>query len=109
MDAELKGKWVKALRSGKYKQGAGYLNSVRGFCCLGVLCDISGLGKWHDIPTVDMECRQYVFDDARSRTTIPPVLAVTMGLPSLIIGPLVNMNDDGETFAKIADFIEANL
>jgi len=42
-------RWVKALRSGKYKQIRGALNNGKGFCCLGVLCDISkkDLGiKW---------------------------------------------------------------
>lgn len=37
-------KWVKALRSGKYKQGVGYLCRVNSkgkkHCCLGVLTDI---------------------------------------------------------------------
>ena len=34
-------KWVKALRSGKYKQGKGYLNRYNDtFCCLGVLCEL---------------------------------------------------------------------
>lgn len=33
-------KWVKALRSGKYKQTKYKLQDHRGFCCLGVACDI---------------------------------------------------------------------
>lgn len=33
--------WIKALRSGKYKQGKWTLrNHNNSFCCLGVLCDI---------------------------------------------------------------------
>lgn len=34
-------KWVKALRSGDYKQGRGLLCENDKFCCLGVLCDIA--------------------------------------------------------------------
>lgn len=34
-------KWVDALRSGKYKQGKGYLHKDDCFCCLGVLCDLA--------------------------------------------------------------------
>jgi hypothetical protein len=49
-----KAKLVKALRSGKYPQTRGVLSRVlatgtgvpAGQCCLGVACDISGLGKW---------------------------------------------------------------
>ena len=38
---------VEALRSGRYKQGRNALRNQKGrFCCLGVACDISGLGKW---------------------------------------------------------------
>lgn len=31
--------WIKALRSGKYKQITGRLAKDGGFCCLGVLCE----------------------------------------------------------------------
>jgi hypothetical protein len=35
-------KWVKALRSGKYKQGTGTLLTANGrHCCLGVLTDLA--------------------------------------------------------------------
>lgn len=33
-------KWVKALRSGEYKQTRGMLQNNKGFCCLGVACKI---------------------------------------------------------------------
>lgn len=44
---ELKAKWVKALRSGEYKQGHGSLcrradDGSYSFCCLGVLEDVAG-------------------------------------------------------------------
>ena len=39
-------KWVKALRSGKYKQAEAVLRDDVGFCCLGVACDISQIGEW---------------------------------------------------------------
>ena len=45
MKKDVAKKWVKALRSGKYKRGEGYLkqynkkNEVR-HCCLGVLCEL---------------------------------------------------------------------
>ena len=46
MDLKIKNRWVKALRSGKYKQTKNILNGQGNFCCLGVLCDISGQGEW---------------------------------------------------------------
>jgi hypothetical protein len=30
--------WVEALRSGRYQQGSGTLQSAKGYCCLGVAC-----------------------------------------------------------------------
>lgn len=41
-------KWVKALESGRYKQGKKRLKTRTGnYCCLGVLCAISRLGKFN--------------------------------------------------------------
>jgi len=45
MKKEIAKKWVRALRSKKYKRGAGYLKVVRKngearHCCLGVLCEL---------------------------------------------------------------------
>lgn len=34
-------KWVRALRSGAYEQGKGYMRSNEGYCCLGVAMDIA--------------------------------------------------------------------
>ena len=48
MDAEIKTKWIKALRSGEYKQGEKYLNQDNKFCCLGILCDIFAKEKDND-------------------------------------------------------------
>lgn len=41
MKADIKDRWVSALRSGDYKQGTQCLLSESGnYCCLGVLCDL---------------------------------------------------------------------
>lgn len=47
MKAVWKKRWLKALRSGEYKQGVGYLKNGDEFCCLGVLCDLAGV-RWKD-------------------------------------------------------------
>ena len=43
---EAQEEWLVALESGEYKQGRGRLRDDNGFCCLGVACDLSGLGEW---------------------------------------------------------------
>lgn len=41
MNQIIKDKWLKALRSGEYKQGYGHLRQDDGcFCVMGVLCDL---------------------------------------------------------------------
>ena len=40
MNANAK-KWVRALRSGKYKQGREWLRAGDTFCCLGVACELA--------------------------------------------------------------------
>lgn len=41
MDKKVKKAWLKALRSGEYKQGrAALVNNNNEFCCLGVLCNL---------------------------------------------------------------------
>ena len=41
MNKRVKTQWIKALRSGKYKQGRGSLRNLDNtYCCLGVLCDL---------------------------------------------------------------------
>lgn len=98
MDAELKRKWVEALRSGEYEQGRLKLNSHGRYCCLGVLCDVAGL-KW-------LRCSELGFIPAGDH--IHQHL-VRFGIANES-SDLVDMNDNqGKTFAEIADYIEANL
>ena len=40
--------WLDALRSGKYTQGFGGLNTHGTFCCLGVACDVYAPDKWEE-------------------------------------------------------------
>jgi hypothetical protein len=42
MKKEIKAKWLKALRSGRYKQCEGYLHTGKGYCCLGILAKVQG-------------------------------------------------------------------
>ncbi len=50
MNANIKKIWLKALRSGEYEQTTTRLCRPRsdgvGFCCLGVLCDLSDDCPW---------------------------------------------------------------
>lgn len=101
-------KWVKALRSGKYKQGADALYANGKHCCLGVLCAIS---PWKNnytkmkscggdymnsvLPEKVMEWSDMYDKDGGSRSC-------------RFQTNLTSMNDDGKSFEYIANYIEEN-
>jgi len=97
MDAQLKAKWVEALRSGKYQQTTNYLKSDNGYCCLGVLCDIQG---------ADFDAIKEEFGSLSLAYNPKQYLGK---VDELISHDLAQMNDNGKSFLEIADYIEKNL
>lgn len=107
MNADIKRKWVEALRSGEYKQGRQQLRTASDeFCCLGVLCDVVGV-RW----VQDAKLRGYMAetDDDESGLWLPDGLG--LGIENLDIeeGILAKMNDGGASFSEISDYIEAHI
>jgi hypothetical protein len=128
MDSSLKQKWVRALRSGKYKQASGQLKTEDGFCCLGVLCDVYDPSNWIVADDLDLgEDNQewhYKISMRGGYTSImkdvlPEEIADAAGLsrqnPEVPYGidggmsSLAVINDSGASFAQIADLIETHL
>lgn len=106
--------WVEALRSGKYQQALDDLRDNTGaMCCLGVACEISGLGQWDG-------SGRYVTDHDRHSGELNPNSDMTDWL-GLANGAgsfgsvnehdrresLAHLNDTGKSFSEIADIIEA--
>ncbi len=99
LDPEFKAKWVAALRSGEYHQAHNalckyYRNREYAYCCLGVARSVLG-------------------SDAKELLNGPSyggsILSV-LGLDIKARKFLAHMNDDdGKSFAEIADYIEAHL
>lgn len=130
MPRELRDKWVQALRSGEYRQDTKALMQQPifdepGYCCLGILCMVSGLGvlkpgcftyrnpeydhstggtQWDDDDVVllpEVELQDEELDDT---------LRKTFGLSNDNHGRLIEMNDyEKKSFAEIADWIEDNI
>ena len=94
MYKEWKEKWVKALRSGKYRQCTGRLERNKKYCCLGVL-------------------RNLINPDSRLEQKGEHVLHTRhlnyVGLHHDTQESLAQRNDDGWSFRKIADYIEQRL
>lgn len=108
---ELKDKWLAALRSGDFKQGRGYLcpksyNSKNlHYCCLGVLAEISGC--FAKVKDVDL-CTLYEYegDSATDKLYFNGKYVILKGSTQ---NTLIAMNDSGQSFGHIADWIEANI
>lgn len=115
LSKKFKDRWVKALRSGKFKQGYGYLcefdsngeNPI--YCCLGVACVIGG------IHPSDIECYTTITDAIGNISKIPKILIDDYNSNPLIT-KLVNFNDGNikknqtpKSFKWIAAWIERNL
>lgn len=107
MNKDLKKLWVEALRSGKYKQTKGRLQSADGnaYCCLGVL--------EHCVMGVEYgpQYRRDANPDMLLYFVKNPKKATCKKADLLSTGvQFWFMNDHkGMTFTEIADYIEANL
>ena len=135
MDAELKSKWVAALRSGDFKQGEGMLHNPKedSYCCLGVLCKVMG-AEWKSVsgtvPDEDEEDghRYYSYDhvpvlddrllSSNDDEELSNAFASEIGIEDQ--RQLVTLNDgrgkpgepnykESQPFSVIADYIEKNL
>lgn len=121
MKPEIKTKWADALRSGTYVQGKHSLRIKSAdphipdsFCCLGVLCDIVNPDKWVFALGSSLD---YEFDGLTG--DLSDQTRVLAGIPPddhfAVIGSdpvyhLIQLNDqEGKSFAQIADYIEENL
>lgn len=96
-------RWAEALRSGEYKQGTLQLKSSEGYCCLGVLCEISGLNYSGSFasPPLGVQTWAGLVPDG--------VEPMPLKISQMKAGgrPLYQLNDDDYlTFDQIADIIE---
>jgi hypothetical protein len=129
-------KWIKALRSGKFKQGRGTLkqyNSKRQaqHCCLGVLCDLYNQDMKKNKKKTLLEKvyhNDYYFSNGYSRFAgkkwyLPKNVMKWAGLKNslgkfyiedfdndLYLGEnsLADLNDTGKKFKTISNIIEKN-
>ena len=110
MKENIKQEWLTALRSGKYSQAKRSLKTKDGYCCLGVLCDIAGEGKWRRHQTPDLLV-EYFYDgyETSMESLLPSQLMDDLELGDDDAETLWTMNDGGATFLQVADYIEDNL
>lgn len=110
MKPDLKREWVKALRSGEYRQTTRRLHDDNGFCCLGVLADIAVDGYWaRDEDVGDWILVDEGNGERMSEGLIDLNVASKIGVKKYQ-EKLANLNDLNQlTFPQIADWIEENI
>ncbi len=102
-----KDRWVKALRSGNYKQGTGILFSEHGeFCCLGVAGDMCGIPR---TTLVEEPFLDGTLDKIAKEHKVPKVLRMDNSDPQSLTAILSRFNDKGKSFKWIAGYIQKNL
>ena len=127
-------KWVKALRSGKFKQGRGTLKQYNRqgdaqHCCLGVLCELYNQDmvkkKKKKLSEKVISSDSYhhssflhgFVEFNRSRDYLPKKVTEWAGIENNLgcfvyknhkDGCLADLNDDGTRFKSIANIIEKN-
>ena len=126
MDKEFVKSWVKALRSGDYKQEFGRLRSEWSYCCLGVACDLDDHVEWSDDgnAVVGLEVRRQslpkvtfkkIKDEPKEsglRISVSTIskfkdrVKLQTGLSTDKKHHLIALNDKGASFELIADLIE---
>lgn len=103
MNAEIKQKWVEALRSGKYQQTKNLFACDGKHCAVGVLIDLY---------LKENDKSEIVIDELESMPTSVSLWAElespTFETPISILD-VMELNDAGHPFADLADFIECNL
>lgn len=124
MNPEIKAQWVAALRSGEYEQGKRALSVNNQYCCLGVLCDLAEKAGVVESTTDTIEDPTDPFGDHRVPVKFYGRNSASSFLPKEVVDwseaddgivdvstpdghfGLHILNDQGNTFAEIADFIE---
>ena len=121
MNKDIAMKWADALESGEYPQIKSFLHTADGYCCLGVLCELSGFASWkeEDIPWLDQAGLpiRFKYPDGTgltSKYSLPYNVMEWSGVRTSSgevlseDNTLASLNDKGKTFTEIAQIIREN-
>ena len=98
--------WIAALRSGEYRQTKGVLYKDGCYCAtgiLGLLCGMKPLDESDGGMVYEQDGRRI-----RRSSYLPAVVvnAISTRARARIVANVERLNDRGDTFAQIADYIE---
>ena len=111
MKKRIKNLWLKALRSGKYRQGTAGLRAEDMYCCLGVLCDLHSKAAF---TSWDYDEKTGIFRYLGESVVLPAEVCAWAGLDEAnpAVGRIVvtTHNDTARrSFKRIALLIERHL
>lgn len=115
MKEDIKAQWIAALRSSEYTQGRGTLKASLStgelrHCCLGVLCELTGVPN---VPAKFEDTYEFMFGELTVMGMPPVEYLEEVGVSDEDAHRLASMNDgtyrEHHSFDEIAGWIEANL
>ncbi len=113
INPEAKTKIVEALRSGNYPFGRYALQEGGCFCAWGVICDVSGKGEWtpsSQKPDLKLFDGGWMGPSEAVKAWVGVVQHSDVMLTiNGLTDNLMSHNDNGVTFAQLADAIEEQL
>lgn len=116
MDTDIKNTWISHLQSGQFCQAKGHLRiwnpslDQYEYCCLGLLCEQTGLAKW--VEDSVLEDGIVVYSYLGETEWLPIEVARWAGLELSRKAPsdqsfFIDANDNEDfSFPKIADLVE---
>lgn len=100
-------KWVAELRSGKYQQAKGRLQSDNGYCCLGVACELYEKTTGYTLKRYDGSKRFKGTSLHGDYIQVRTWLGLSGGLGEFEDDSLAAVNDSGVDFSHLSDLIES--
>ena len=103
--------WIRALRSGKYKETPKGLHREGAFSAMGVACEISGLGSWVNSRWVVDNCLIYKTKTEESSSSLPMEVCHSLGITTRLnripfIRAMFSLQNEGNDFNEIAGYLE---
>lgn len=108
LTSKVRRRWIRALRSGKYKRADGELRvvddrgKILGHCCLGVLCDLLDPKGWDSGEAAHRDRHGFPDHDLRKIAQLDDRAMYDLADMNDSLGPRAG-------FASIATWIEKNL
>lgn len=109
MDPTLKVAWLEALRSGRFLQGPNRLKMSGRHCCLGVLCELAGLGQREVTVEQVGTVTAFLHGEEGESQGLPRGFAREAGISPEAEERVMFLNDTDMDFQAIAGWIERKL